>query len=82
MNRPRGEPSLCQAPAGEAATVIPRGSARTAGIPAGDAASNSCRDPRRAAIPQVACRRSEFRPADRHPSAATTAWALAAQRER
>jgi len=41
-----GEPSLGQALAGEtAATVIPRGSARTAGIPAGDAASI------RAAIP-------------------------------
>ncbi len=41
-----GEPSLGQAPAGQAAaTVIPRGSARTAGIPAGDAASI------RAAIP-------------------------------
>src|SRR6266702_2903565 len=41
-----GEPSLGQASAGQAAaTVIPRGSARTAGIPAGDAASI------RAAIP-------------------------------
>ena len=41
-----GEPSLGQAPAGQAATtVIPCGSARTAGIPAGDAASI------RAAIP-------------------------------
>ena len=35
-----GEPSLGQAAAGQAvATVIPRGSARTVGIPAGDAAS-------------------------------------------
>ncbi len=41
-----GEPSLGQASAGQAAaTVIPRGSARAAGIPAGDAASI------RAAIP-------------------------------
>ena len=46
MSRPPGEPSLGRAPAGQAvAIVIPRGSARTAGIPAGDAAGI------RAAIP-------------------------------
>ena len=44
MSRPI-EPSLGQAPAGEAvATVIPRGSARTAAIPAGDTASLSSAD--------------------------------------
>ena len=78
-----GEPSRGQAPAGQsAATVIPRGSARTAGIPAGDAASIRAAIPAGPPSPQVACRRSEFRPAGRHPSTATTASAPAAQRER
>jgi hypothetical protein len=46
MSRPSANPSLDRAPADQAAaTVIPRGSARLAGIPAGDAASI------RAAIP-------------------------------
>ncbi len=63
MSRPRGEPSLGQAPAGEtAATVIPRGSARTAGIPAGDAASIRAAMPAGPPSPQVACRRSDTDP--------------------
>ncbi len=58
-----GEPSLGQAPAGEtAATVIPRGSARTAGIPAGDAASIRAAMPAGPPSPQVACRRSDTDP--------------------
>ncbi len=39
MSRPTANPPFGQAPAGEAvATLIPRGSTRTVGIPAGDAA--------------------------------------------
>src|SRR5271157_5120948 len=52
-----------RAPAGEtAATVIPRGSARTAGIPAGDAASIRAAIPAGPPSPQVACRRSDTDP--------------------
>jgi hypothetical protein len=55
MSRPPANPSLGQAPAGEAvATVIPPGSARPVGIPAGDAATM------RAAIPRAAITASQL----------------------
>ena len=63
MSRPPVEPSLGQAPAGEAvATVIPRGSARTAAIPAGDTASIRAAIPAGPPSPQIGCRRSDTDP--------------------
>jgi hypothetical protein len=83
MSWPPGEPSLGQAAAGQAvATMIPRGSARTAGIPAGNAASIRAAIPAGPPSPQAACRRSDTGPPEGHPSAAATASAPAAQMER
>ena len=63
MSRPPANRPWARPPAGEAAaTVIPRGSARTAGIPAGDAASIRAAIPAGPPSPQVACRRSDTDP--------------------